>query len=757
MRTPGMNRSTSACSQLGGAGVRVFAALALWLLGASIAWAEPVSGRGELVDGASKPVARFVASYFRDDDRVATFAFVKPPTRTADLPVDWRTEPLFERLDDGRHRVVVPVSPGTSLYGTGEVSGPLLRNGWRVTLWNSDFPGYTIRNPSLYQSHPWVFAVRADGSAFGVLVDTTWRTTITLDGAIEFVSEGRPAPVYIIERSSPQELCTALMELTGPMPLPPKWALGYQQSRWSYYPEARVRQIASEFRRRQLAASVLWFDIDYMDGFRTFTFDPKRFPDPKRLNEELGAQGWKRVWMINPGIKDEQGYFVRDQLVERGFQVMVPGADGKPQTFRGDVWPGPCVFPDFTRDDTRQWWGTLYKDFMAKGVDGVWNDMNEPAIFSTPNRTMPDNAIHAGGQYRAAPDAPAQVVTPGDHLRFHNVYGMLMAQATFDGILAANPEKRPFVLTRASFLGGHRYAATWTGDNSTNWADLEASIPMINNLGLSGQPFVGPDIGGFIGAGPSDLVERGVQYARWMGIGALFPFSRGHTARDNINKEPWEFGPEVERSVRFALERRARLMPYLYTLFREASVTGLPVMRPVFFADPTDAALRSEDDAFLLGADLLVVPQLVPDGSRTVLLPRNHAWRKFEVAAESTPNNPDLYIRAGAIIPTGPAWQWVGQPGTDQLRLIVCPDENGNARGQLYEDAGDGFAYRNGEYLLTTFEAKREGNTLIVNVASAEGTFPRPTRATIVRVITERGLVEARGREGTPIKVTLPR
>jgi alpha-glucosidase len=721
-------------------------ALALCPMNAS---GEPEPGVGERIAGLRVPVTRYWAPYATPEDRVATFA-LKAPFPGAGTPESpGRITPMFERLDDGRHRVLVAIEPGTSLYGTGMVAGPLLRNGWEIVLWNSDFPGYTVRNQSLYQSHPWVFAVRADGTSFGVLVDTTWRTTLRLDGAIEFISEGRPAPVYIVECDTPQALCTALMELTGPMPLPPRWALGYHQCRWSYFPEARVRQVAAEFRRRRIPASVFWFDIDYMDGFRVFTFDRSRFPNPAGLAADLRRQGWRCVWMIDPGIKDEPGYFVRDQLVGQNLHVRLP--DGS--AFVGDVWPGPCVFPDYTTPAARRWWAGLYDDFIRNGVDGVWNDMNEPAVFTTATRTMPEDAVHLGGEYRAYPDGPAQTVTPGDHARFHNVYGMLMAQATYEGILAARPDLRPFVLTRASYLGGHRYAATWTGDNSATWTDLEQSIPMILNLGLSGQPFSGPDIGGFIGAGPADLGERAEQFGRWMGIGALFPFARGHTARDNINKEPWEFGPEVERSSRLALQRRYRLLPYIYTLFREASVTGLPVMRPLFFHDPRDPALRSEDDAFLLGSDLLVVPQLLPDGSRTPVVPSS-GWRKFDVLSQSHRFNPDLYIRHGAIIPVGPLKEWVDQRPLDPLTLIVALDERGQARGTLYEDDGDGFAYRDGRYLLTTYVASRQERGLVtLRVEKSEGAMERPRRPLIVRVVTDVGSFEGRGIDGEEVRL----
>lgn len=733
--------------------VRVLAVVGLTLGGAATARADLQPGKGELIAGTAAPIARFHASYFTDADRVATIALKQPFARGSDLPVAYAVQPKFQKLPNGHHQVVIETAPGTSLYGTGEVAGPLLRNGRSVTLWNSDSYGYSPSTPSLYQSHPWILAVRADGTSFGVLVDTTWRCEINLAGAITVTAEGNPFPVYVIDRASPQDVLKGLAELTGPMPLPPLWAIGYHQCRYSYFPEARVREIAEGFRKRNIPASVIWFDIDYMDAYKVFTFDKTRFPDPKKLNTDLNAQGWKTIWMIDPGVKAEPGYSVFDDMVKNDYDVKQK--DGKP--FRGPVWPGMCAFPDYTNHDVRAWWAGLYRAFMATGIDGVWNDMNEPAVFDTPTKTMPEDNLHRGGEYRAYPDSPTQIITPGDHTRFHNVYGLLMAQGTYEGIKTTNPDKRPFVLTRAGYLGSHRYAATWTGDNSATWLDLEQSIPMALNLGLSGQPFGGPDIGGFIGNGPNDTeTSRAEHFARWMGIGALLPFSRGHTAKGNIDKEPWAFGPVAEEACRLALQRRYRLLPYFYTLFREASINGLPVARPLFFVDPKDQALRSEDDAFLIGDALLVVPQLVPDRTRTVITPRG-VWRKVELVNEqSNIHLPELRIRGGTIIPLQPIMQYAGEKPIDPLTLLVCLDDAGKATGTLYEDANDGYGFQKGDYLLSTYTAVREGNTVTVRVSATEGQRARPARNVVVQIVTERGVVEGQGTDGSEIKINLP-
>ncbi len=297
-----------------------------------------------------------------------------------------------------------------SLYGTGEVTGTLLRNGKSITLWNTDNYAYhKDHGRRLYQSHPWVLGLRADGSAFGVLFDTTWKGELATDSdKIVLTTEGGPFRVAVIDRESPEAVMRGLAELTGKMPLPPRWALGFHQCRYSYYPDARVRQISNAFRARHLPCDVIWLDIDYMEGLRVFTLDPERFPDPRATNDYLHGQGFHFVWMIDPGVKVEPGYPVYDS----GSRSHVWVQTHEKEDFHGKVWPGACVFPDFTMPVTRNWWAGLYGNYLVKGIEGVWNDMNEPAVFDGLDGTMPENNWHRGGG-----DLPA-----GPHLLYHNVY-----------------------------------------------------------------------------------------------------------------------------------------------------------------------------------------------------------------------------------------------------------------------------------------------------------------------------------------------
>lgn len=739
-----------------------------------------VERAGSVVGEAFAPgTHRFFADEQARRAAFASYALVEEP-QTTPLPAETRVKPVFG-VHEGRQAVKIIIEPGTSLYGTGEVAGPLLRNGRVIETWNTDAYGYGDEAKSLYQAHPWVLAVRADGTSYGVLADTTYRclvdTGYSNPGEILFAAHGPAFPVIVIERDSPQEVLKELARLTGHMPMPPKWAVGYHQCRYSYFPEARVREIAREFRERQIPCDVIWLDIDYMEGFRVFTFDRGHFPDPRKLNEDLLAKGFHNVWMIDPGLKSRDDRSPNDPPQEvrdaepaelkakreeeiaryrairdsgTANDVWVKRAEGS--VYEGEVWPGWCYFPDYTDPGVRAWWADLYEDFMSYGISGVWNDMNEPAVFNVVSKTMPEDNLHRGDPGMVTPTGEAQGArAAGDHARYHNVYGMQMIRGTREGIARVNPQKRPFVLSRANFIGGQRYGATWTGDNTANWYHLEVSIPMSLNVGLSGQPFIGPDVGGFAGNGDGDL------FARWMGFGALLPFSRGHTGKENIDKEPWSFGPGVEATSKAALETRYILLPHIYTLFREASVNGMPVARPLFFADTKDAALRSEDDSFLLGDGLLVEAQVVPDRTRVPVKPRG-IWRRWRDLAD--PDLPALFVKGGAIIPTGPIVQYVGEKPLDPLTLVVSLDAQGKATGELYEDEGDGFGYRAGEYLLSTYTAEQVGDEVVVTLSGEEGSMPRPSRGLRVHLLVSgpggaTRTVEAIGKDGGAVRVKL--
>jgi alpha-glucosidase len=641
---------------------------------------------------------------------------------------------------DGAFSVTIPVPEGTSFYGGGEVPSRLQLNGRKIVLWPTDNPDYDDKTDRAYQAHPFILAVLPSGDSFGVIFDTTFRLTIDLQKSTQLeasTAEGENIPfsAILIQKSHPRDVVKALAEITGKISLPPKWSLGYHQCRWSYYPDSRVRDLAKKFRERDIPCDALWLDIHYMNGYKIFTFDPQTFPNPKELTSDLKLSGFHSVWMIDPGIKKEVGYPLYDEVVKR--DLCVKSASG--EDYVGSVWPGPCVFPDFTMEETRKWWGGLYEEYLSNGIDGVWNDMNEPAILDSPTMTMPLNNRHRGnGQPQPSAHAPLGLgpAEGGAHAQFHNVYGMLMAKSTFEGVKKIQPTKRPFVLTRSNYLGGQKYAATWTGDNHSSWLHLGLSIPMILNLGISGQPFSGPDIGGFTDNASGEM------WSRWLGIGAFLPFSRGHTHEASGDHEPWSFGLEVENTSRIALKRRYAILPYLYTLFHECSVEGTPVARPLFFEDPSDVKLRDEDRAFALGDSLLVVCDVLAEGGSkdAVALPQNSKWYTIDLDGHSAsqPNLPTLKIKGGSIIPTQAPMQYVGEKPFDLLTLLVALDENGVATGELYEDEGDGYGYNHGVFLCTTFSAALHANELHLTL-TRKGVFTRPPVEIKVRLVVSDG------------------
>lgn len=679
-------------------------------------------------------IAKFVPKGF-NLSQMPSFALKAEPQEKGMLPSNWQLYPIVEKKK-GHASAYLDVPQGTSLYGGGEVTGPLLRNGQSIKLWNTDSGAYSVDNGKrLYQSHPWVMGVRPDGTSFGILFDTPYKAKLTTtDERINFETEGELFRIFVIDRESPQSVIKGLAELIGTMPMVPRWALGYQQCRFSYTPASRVIEVADTFRIKRIPCDVMWMDIDYMDGYRIFTFNPQTFPDPAALNRDLHIRGFHSAWMIDPGAKVDSTYFVYKSGTAN--DVWVKTAQGK--EFNGDAWPGACAFPDFTQPKTVRWWADLYKDFLDKGVDGVWNDVNEPQISNTPTGTMPEDNKHLGGDK----------IPAGPHLKYHNVYGYLMVKASREGIMKARPQNRPFILTRSNFLGGQRFAATWTGDNASWESHMTMSVPMILTLGLSGQPFSGADVGGFLFNPDADL------FGRWMALGAFYPFSRGHACAGTINKEPWAFGQKVEDVSRMALERRYVLLPYYYTLLHEASETGMPIMRPVFFADPKDTLLRAEEQAFLIGENLLVVPEWAQNPA----LPKG-IWRNLSLIPGDDKDSyqAKLKIRGGAIIPTGKIIQNTNEKSLDPLTLLVCLDEKGEAHGTLYWDEGDNWSFKDGNYSFQHFTAIRTAdNKVQVKITQKKGKYITENNdMAIVKIITDKGIYQASGNLVEGIEVQL--
>jgi alpha-glucosidase len=614
---------------------------------------------------------------------------------------------------------------GERWFGCGERAAGLEKTASEQVFWNVDPPsGHTAAYLNLYTSIPFTLSLR-DGRAHGLFVDNSHRQTWDLakadPGTATFTADGGDLVYYVFAGPTPQRVVERYTELTGRMALPPLWALGNQQSRWSYMSADEVREVARGFRERGIPCDVLYLDIDHMDGYRVFTWDRERFPDPAGLIAELREQGFRVVVITDPGVKVDADYELYAEGQERGLFCLTRDGD----EFHNVVWPGLCAFPDFTDPAAREWWGDHHAGHVQNGIAGVWCDMNEPALFVPMQSTMPEDVVHPGGG-RAR-----------EHGEVHNTYGSLMARAARDGLARLAPERRPLVITRAGYAGLQRHALQWTGDNSSWWEHLWMAMPQLQNMGLSGVAFCGVDVGGFFGDSNGELLARFTEF------GVLQPYCRNHSAKGTVAQEPWAFGEPWETICRDMIALRMRLLPYLYGLFEEAARTGAPVLRPLLFEHPDDPATYTADDEFLLGDALLAAPITRPGlEHRHVYLPAG-TWVQWwtgervdgpaHVLAHAPLGRPALYARANAAIPLWPARMHVddGAPDPLTLRIAWAPDGPPSERA-IYEDAGEGY----GEHARWTVRC--DGQT--VEIGAREGTYAPPR---------DRLEVELRGAAGT--------
>ncbi len=629
-------------------------------------------------------------------------------------------------------RVAKRLREDEHVYGLGEKTGRLDKRGWSLggynyVMWNSDTYSYDSSTDPLYVSVPFYLVLRA-GKAHGLFLDNTWRSTFDIgrerQDLLTFGAEGGELDYYFINGPDPKQVIERYTALTGRAPLPPRWSLGYHQCRYSYYPESRVRLLANTFRLKKVPADVLWLDIHFQDNYKPFTWDRERFPNPTKMISELAAQGFHIVCAADPHPKKETGYAPYDSGLAGDHFLKRP--DGS--VYEGPVWPskaengaGPSVFPDFSRPATRDWWGSLYQEFLNEGMAGFWNDMDEPSVFTKPSNTTPlDIVFDNEGQ-------------PATAREMHNVYGQLTARATFDGVSRLRPNERPFVLTRATFAGGQRYAAVWTGDATADWSSLRQSIPTLLGMGLSGFPFVGSDIGGFAEFASAEL------YTRWLQTGVFYPFMRSHSELGAPDKEPWAFGFQFEAVNRRAIELRYQLLPHIYNAMRQASETGVPALRPMFLEFPEDETLAARDDQFLFGADLLVAPVLREgETTRSLYLPKGEwydywtgrhyaggAKIKMPVTLDSLP----IFVRSGAFIFRQPVVQHTGEMPGNALDVLVAPATSSEAT--LYEDDGATLDYRKGVSASRGFRQTRDDKTTVIEISALTGSF-RPAARDLV-------------------------
>ena len=605
------------------------------------------------------------------------------------------------------------------VYGLGEKMGRLERSGRVWDMWNTDEPEHVPSRDPLYVSIPFAM-IAVQGEWYGVFVDNParqyWDTALNRLNTISIDVEDEYLDIYLFKAESPRALLRRYTRLTGTTALPPVWGLGYHQSRYSYYPESEVRRIAETFRRNNLPADVIQFDIDYMDGYRIFTWDKSGFPDPGGLITDLRDQGFKVVTIVDPGIKADPKYSVYKEGRERDYFCTLP--DGA--VYTGAVWPGKAVYPDFSRNEVRSWWAGMHRELFKYGVAGIWNDMNEPADFTGDPEYRPDYTVP--NELQAGTDTG----TPVSFARFHNLYATGMNRATREAFQQHHPNRRGFVITRSGYAGLQREAGVWTGDNCSWWEHLEAAVPMLLGLSISGVAMVGSDTGGFQEDASAQL------YARWFSFAAFTPYFRSHTADDTRAHEPWSFGEHVLDISRHYLNLRYSLMPYIYSAFFRAETEGEPVMKPLFFEWPQDIRLAEMNDEYLFGDSFLVAPVTRADTVwRHVYLPEGNwydFWDDTLYRGSSDRLTPapigrlPLFVRGGSIVPHEAPRLHTGAQHGSVLSLDIYPDEEGAASGELYCDAEEGWNYRNGEYSLLSFTYR--AGTLSVEFQHAGFTLP---------------------------------
>lgn len=629
-----------------------------------------------------------------------------------------------ENLEQGGHYVYHTrfIQKDERFFGLGDKTCEANLREKKFSVWATDTYGFEKDQDPIYRAIPFFLGFH-HGLAYGIFFDNTFKSYFDFGFEVKemtsFWADGGEMNYYFFYGPELMKVTEQYTLLTGTPELPPLWALGYHQCKWSYRPESQVREIANEFRTRQIPCDAIYLDIDYMDGFRCFTWNNEHFPNPDKMISDLDKDGFKTVVIIDPGIKIDKEYSVYSEGLER--DVFCKRADG--YHMKGAVWPGYCYFPDFTLPEAREWWGEQFKGLIGNGIRGIWNDMNEPAVFGF--GTMPMDVRH---------DYDGQIAS---HRKAHNVYGMQMARATYDGIKKLLYPNRPFNITRSGFSGFQRFASVWTGDNIATWEHLWLANVQCQRLNISGVSFCGTDIGGFIGEPNGEL------FVRWIQLAVFHPFFRGHSSGDRGEKEPWVFGKELEVIAKKFIELRYKLLPYIYTTFWQYVTKGTPMIRPLCFIGQDDVETYHRMDEVGFGDHILICPLTGPaqDG-RWMYLPKG-SWYNFwtnsfylgglEFYAEAKLDSMPIFVRAGAILPQYPVMQYTGEKKIEELELFAYFNDQ-TYTSTIYEDAGDGYGYKEGNCNQKTFISSGSAKTYTLK-QTISGNFKTDYEFYIIRLI----------------------
>ena len=594
--------------------------------------------------------------------------------------------------------VIKSLATDEQIYGLGDKTGYLNKRGYEYDNWNTDNPAPQVESfTRLYKSIPFMLGLK-NGHPYGLFFDNPYRSHLDLgkeNANYYFYSAvAGNLDYYIIGGPHLSDIVTNYTYLTGRVPLPQKWVLGYQQSRWGYSvsPE-KVQEIATKLRENDLPCDVIHFDIDYMDGYRVFTWNKEKFIDPQVFVSKLRDQGFRVMPIIDPGVKQDKKYKIYKEGLKKGYFVKNP--DGT--VYVNKVWPGDAVFPDFGREEVQQWWADNCKYLVDTGTAGIWDDMNEPASFEG---EIPDNIVFSDGKY------------PSTHKKLHNVYGHNMAKATYNG-LKKYSHKRPYVITRAAYAGTQKYSTVWTGDNQSLWPHLQMMIPQLCNLGMSGFTFAGTDIGGFGADATAEMLTR------WIEAALFSPLYRNHASMGTRAQEPWVFGEPTLSIYRKYLKLRYRFIPFLYDLCYKETKNGLGIMRPLVLNYDQDPTVRTMNDEYMVGDELLVAPVVQESqNTRAVYLPAGEwidFWNGVEYAGrrsilvEAPIDKLPLFVKKNTIIPWGPEVSHISDEPNETMTFRLYGQ---HASYIHYQDNGLDFAYQSGEYNLYQIKASQNGATI---------------------------------------------
>lgn len=584
--------------------------------------------------------------------------------------------------------VVKKMDGDEKFYGLGDKTGFLNKRNYEYENWNSDIPqAHTEGYRALYKSIPFLITLKQAG-VYGLFFDNTYKSYLNLGkenrNYFYYGAEGGNLDYYMIAGEKMPDILSGYTYLTGRTPLPQLWTLGYHQSRWGYESAEDIREVAETYRTLQIPCDAIHFDIDYMDGYRVFTWNEKQFGKPGEVMQEIAEKGFKSVCIVDPGVKLDEDYKQYQEGIAKDYFAKTPEGE----VYVNAVWPGDSVYPDFGKPAVREWWGENQKYLTDLGARGIWNDMNEPASF---HGELPRDVMFTDEE------------KPMTHAAMHNLYGHLMCKATYEGLKKADG-KRPFVITRACYAGTQKYSSVWTGDNQSLWSHLQMAVPQLLNLGMSGFAFAGTDVGGFGCDCTPELM------CRWVQVGAFSPLFRNHSSKGSVRQEPWQFDEETLAISRKFIALRYRLLPYFYDLFHQCEETGLPILRPLVLHYEQDPETWNLNGEFLVGDSMLAAPVLEQGMTKKLVYLPEGTWYDFETKkpyqgkqyymVDAPLDTCPLFVKEGSIIPTYEPMQYIGERPAEALTLMVFP---GAGRYLHYQDNGTDFAYREGEYNLYEF------------------------------------------------------